>query len=283
MVQSSKIFERLEKEALYNVALEVERDEVSGDFIVKGRGEFQLAVLIETMRREGFEMAVGKPQILIKEEDGQKLEPVEYVVIDVDSEFTGAVTEKLGKRKGVMMHMDASDLSSRTRMEFRIPSRGLIGFRSEFLTDTKGSGILNSYLDGYELLKGDIDTRHSGSIVSDRAGSAVSYGLWYLQDRGVLFVQPGEPVYEGMIVGERNKDGDLPVNPTRTKKLSNMRTVNKDEAVMLVPVQPMSLEKAIQFIKEDELVEVTPKSIRLRKIILDSTKRKSSMKANKNR
>ncbi len=278
-VQSSRIYERLQKEALYNVAIQVERDEDSGHFIVKGRGEFQLAVLVETMRREGFELGVGKPQILFKEIKGKKCEPIEYVVVDVDSEFTGAVTEKLGQRKGVMMHMDSSALSSRTRLEFRVPSRGLIGFRNEFLTDTKGSGILNSCLDGYEELKGDIDTRHTGSIVSDRAGNAVAYGLWYLEDRGLLFIQPGDPVYEGMIVGERNKSGDLPVNPTRSKKLTNMRASGKDDAVLLTPVQPMSLEKAIQFIKDDEVVEVTPKSIRLRKIILDAHQRKASMRS----
>jgi GTP-binding protein len=275
-VQSARIGDRLRKETLYNVAIEVERDPSGEAFVVKGRGEFQLAVLIETMRREGFELAVGKPQILFKEIDGQTVEPMEHVVIDVDSEFVGVVTEKLGKRRGKMQHMDSS--GSRARVEFRIPSRGLIGFRNELLTDTKGTGILSSYLEGYEAVEGDIASRVTGSLVADRQGNAVAYGLWYLEERGEIFVRPGDPVYDGMIIGEHARDNDLMVNPTRSKKLTNMRTTSKDEAVALTPIQPMTLERAIEFIKDDELVEVTPKSIRLRKTVLDVHARKRMMK-----
>jgi GTP-binding protein len=275
-VQSARIWDRLQKETLYNVAIQVDRDPSGEAFLVKGRGEFQLAVLIETMRREGYELAVGKPQILFKEEGGKTLEPMEHVVIDVDSAYTGVVTEKLGRRRGQMQNMDGS--GSRTRLEFRIPSRGLIGFRNDFLTDTKGTGILSSYLDGYEELKGDVEARVTGSLVADRQGNAVAYGLWYLEERGEIFITPGDPVYDGMIIGEHARDNDLMVNPTRSKKLTNMRTTSKDDAVTLTPVQPMTLERAIEFIKDDELVEVTPKSIRLRKAVLDVHARKSMSK-----
>lgn len=274
IVQSPRIWERLMKETLYNVAIEVEKDSESEAFLVKGRGEFQLAVLIETMRREGFELMVGKPHIIFKEENGKTLEPIEHVVVDVDNDYSGVVTEKMGRRRGQMVHMDAFSHGHRTRLEFKVPSRGLIGFRNEFLTDTKGTGVMSSYLDGYEAMKGEIETRYSGSLVSDRLGAAVAYGLWYLEERGRLFVRPGDAVYEGMIIGEHSRDNDLMVNPTRTKKLTNIRTTSKDEAVVLVPVQPMTLDFAIEFIKDDEWVEVTPKSIRLRKAILDPHARK---------
>jgi len=277
-VQSARIGERLFKETLYNVAISVEKDPTGDAYIVKGRGELQLAILIEQMRREDFELAVGKPRILFKEIDGKKHEPIEHVIVDVDSEFAGVVTEKLGRRKGIMVHMDGASNSGRTRIEFKVPSRGLIGFRNEFMTDTKGTGILNSSLDGYEEMKGTIETRKSGSLVADRSGNAVAYGLWYLEERGRLFITPGQPHYEGMIIGEYNRENDLNVNPSRTKKLTNIRTTSKDEAVTLTPIQPLTLEQAIEFVQDDELVEVTQKSVRLRKAILDQNKRKLKTK-----
>ena len=239
---------------------------------MKGRGEFQLAVLVETMRREGFEVCVGRPQILFKNQDGKKLEPIEHLVVDCGDDFTGIVTEKLAMRKGRMVNMQPFG-AGRVRLEFSVPSRGLIGYRSEFLTDTKGTGIMNAYLEGYEEYRGDIVSRVSGSLVSDRAGAAVAYGLFHLEDRGRLLVVPGTAVYEGMVVGEHNRDNDLNINVCREKKLTNMRASGKDENVVLTPVQPLSLEQALEFIKDDELVEVTPKSIRMRKTILNSTER----------
>lgn len=276
-VQSTRIYERLVKESLYNVAIQVDRHESGESFVVKGRGELQLAILIETMRRENFEVCVGKPQILFKTIDGKKMEPVEHLVIECDSQFTGVVTEKLAQRKGRMVDMKPYG-STRVRMEFTVPSRGLIGYRNEFLTDTKGTGILNAYLEGYFEYCGDIKSRMSGSLISDRTGETVAYGLYYLEERGRLFVVPGEAVYEGMIIGEHNRDNDLNVNCTRAKKLTNMRASGKDENIILTPIQPMTLEQAIEFIKDDEWVEVTPKNIRLRKSVLDVTQRKISSK-----
>ncbi len=272
-VQSRKIRERLEKEMLYNVALQLEDSHENTDtFIVKGRGEFQMVILIETMRREGYELAVGRPQIIMKEEGDKTLEPIEAVFIDCDEQFIGVVTEKLSKRKGRMTNL-VNHGSGRARLEFSIPSRGLIGYRGEFLTDTKGTGILNSYLQGYEEYRGDIESRVTGSLVSDRDGQAIPYALYHLEPRGVLFSQPGDPVYEGMIVGEHNRDNDLNVNACKEKKLSNMRAAGKDDNILLTPVTPMTLERALEFIKDDELVEVTPKSIRLRKSVLAANKR----------
>jgi len=269
---SSKIGERLHKETLHNVALQVEDSKVDDSFIVKGRGEFQMAILIETMRRDGFELSVGRPQIILKEENGKTLEPIEHVFIDCDERFTGSVTEKLASRRGRMTNL-VNHGSGRVRIEFSIPSRGLIGYRNEFLTDTKGTGIINSYLEKYDEYRGDFQSRLTGSLVSDRMGESVAYGLFHLEPRGLMFIRAGEPVYEGMIIGEHSRDSDLNVNPCKAKKLSNMRASGKDENIVLTPITPMSLERAIDFIREDELVEVTPKSIRLRKAVLPANKR----------
>lgn len=272
IVQSRKIRDRLFKEMLINVAIRVEEGEETDTFIVKGRGEFQMAILIETMRREGFELCVGRPEVILKEKDGQVLEPVEQLYVDCDEAFMGVVTEKIAQRKGRMVNC-VNNGSGRVRLEFSVPSRGLIGYRDEFLTDTKGTGIMNSLLAGYEPWRGDFPSRYSGSIVSDRAGNAVAYALFNLEPRGQLFVVPGDPVYEGMIVGEHNRDNDIDVNPTKEKKLTNMRASGHDEAVVLTPVRPMTLERALHFVREDELVEVTPLSLRLRKTELSALKR----------
>ncbi len=272
-VQSRKILERLQKETMHNVALKLEVSQDSDTFIVKGRGEFQMAILLETMRREGYEVCVGRPQIIFKEKDGKRLEPIEHLFIDCQEDFTGIVTEKLSIRKGRMTNM-VNHGTGRVRLEFSIPSRGLIGYRTEFLTDTKGTGIMNSYLQGYEEYRGDIISRVTGSLVADRLGESVTYGLFHLEPRGSLFIGAGIPVYEGMIVGEHNRDNDLDVNPCKPKKLSNMRASGKDEALTLTPVLQMTLERALEFIRDDELVEVTPKNIRLRKAILAAIQRK---------
>lgn len=272
-VTSAKIWERLQKEALKNVSIRIEKNE-DDTFTVKGRGEFQMAIIIEEMRRDGFELAVGRPHIIFKtDENGNKTEPIEYLFIDCPEESSGIVMEKLGKRKATMTDLQYST-GNRVKIKFEIPARGLIGYRDEFLTDTKGLGTLNTLVKGYEPYKGDFPDRLSGSLVSDRQGNAVAYGLWELEDRGRFFIVPGDPVYEGQVVGERNKELDLLINPTRTKKLTNLRAAGKDEAVTLTPVVKPSLEQAIQFIKDDELVEVTPSSIRMRKKILDSQQRK---------
>ncbi len=276
LVQSRVIHDRLIKEALRNVAIQVEETDDRDAFLVKGRGEFQMAILIETMRREGFELSVGRPEVIRKKsESGALLEPIERLHVDCDETFMGVVTEKLAQRKGRMLQCvnDSAGGTGRVRMEFSVPSRGLIGYRDEFLTDTRGTGIMNSLLDGYEEWRGDFATRFSGSIVADRSGSAVPYALFNLEPRGVLFSMPGDPVYEGMIVGEHNRENDIDVNPTKEKKLTNMRASGKDENVILTPVRPMSLEFALHFVREDEMVEVTPVSIRLRKMILPAQKR----------
>jgi GTP-binding protein len=271
-VQAGKIRERLYKESLRNVAIRVEDAEEADNFIVKGRGEFQMAILIETMRREGFELMVGRPQVIYKQKSGKTLEPIEHLFIDCDENFIGAVSEKLSRRKGRMVNL-VNHGSGRVRMEFTIPSRSLIGYRNEFLTDTKGTGIMNSYLKGYEEYRGSFPLRLTGSLVADRQGEAVSYALFNLEPRGSLFLTPGEPVYEGMIVGEHNRERDINVNPCKMKKLTNMRASNKDDGIQLTPVIPLTLEKAIEFIKDDEMVEVTPRSIRLRKAFLSAEAR----------
>jgi GTP-binding protein len=271
-VQSAKLRERLYKETLRNVALRLDETGSAESFIVKGRGEFQMAILIETLRREGYELSVGRPNVIYRTKNGQKHEPIEHLFIDCGESFVGIVTDKLSQRKGRMINL-VNHSTGRIRIEFSIPSRGLIGYRSEFLTDTKGTGIMNSYLQGYEPYRGDYPLRLTGSLVSDRKGETTGYALFNLEPRGVLFVSPGEKVYEGMIVGEHNRDNDLNVNATKPKKLSNMRASSKDEGIILTPVAPMTLEKAIEFINDDELVEVTPKNIRLRKSILSSSAR----------
>ncbi len=270
---SAKIWDRLCKEALRNVSIQVEKN-ADDSFTVKGRGEFQMAIIVEQMRREGFELCVGRPRIIFKtDEEGHKTEPIEYLLIDCPEEYSGTVMEKLAKRKATMNNINYLE-NSRVKMEFSIPSRGLIGYRDEFLTDTRGYGIMNSSLKGYEPYKGDFPDRASGSLVCDRAGVAVAYGIWELEDRGRFFIVPGDPVYEGEVVGERNREGDLLLNPTRTKKLTNLRASGHDEAVSLTPVMKMTLEHAMRFIKDDELVEVTPSAIRMCKKVLDSQKRK---------
>ncbi len=273
-VQSSKIRERLFLETLKNVAIKVEETEDRESFLVKGRGEFQMAILIETMRREGFELCVGRPEVIYKFENGRKLEPMEQLFIDCNEEFLGIVTEKLTTRKAKMVNL-VNNGKGRVHMEFSLPSRALIGYRDEFLTDTKGAGIMNSLFAGYDEYRGEFPSRFTGSIVSDRQGHAVAYALYNLEPRGHLFVIPNDPVYEGMVVGEHNKDNDIDVNPCKEKKLSNMRAAGKDENVILSPVKPMTLELAIHFIREDEMVEVTPSSIRLRKKMLSVHKRYS--------
>ncbi|KAF0234942.1 MAG: GTP-binding [Desulfovibrionaceae bacterium] len=272
LVQSRKILERLERECLANVAIKVEQNEDKDSFIVKGRGEFQMAILIETMRREGFELSVSRPEVIYKEKNGKRLEPIESVFVDCEETFLGIVTEKLSIRKGRMVNL-VNHGKGRVRMEFSVPSRGLIGYRDEFLTDTKGTGIMNSLLEGYELYRGDFPTRFTGSLVADRTGVGVAYGLFHLEPRGEMFITAGDPVYEGMIVGEHNRDNDLDINPCKEKKLTNMRASGKDENCTLTPIRPMTLERAIHFVRDDELVEVTPLSIRMRKAELNAGKR----------
>ena len=272
IVQSRKIKDRLEKEALTNVAIQVEESEDKDSMIVKGRGEFQLAIIIETMRREGFELGVGRPEVIFKKDGGKVLEPMEHVYVDCDEAFMGVVTEKLSIRRGKLLNL-VNNGGGRVRMEFSVPSRALIGYRDEFLTDTKGTGIMNSLFDGYGEYRGDFPTRFSGSIVSDRQGQAVPYAIFNLDPRGRMFIRPGDAVYEGMIVGEHNRDNDIDVNPCKEKKLTNMRASGKDEAIILTPVLPMTLEAALNFIRDDEMVEITPQNIRLRKIELSSQKR----------
>jgi GTP-binding protein len=280
LVQSNKIRERLEKEAMSNVGLIFSQGQDMESFLVQGRGELQLAILIETMRREGFELLVGRPQVIFREEDGVRLEPIEHLFVDCDEDHVGIISEKLSKRKGRMINM-VNHGSGRVRIEFNIPSRGLIGYRSEFLTDTKGTGLMNGYLEGYEPYRGDFPTRLTGSLVSDRQGEAVAYALFNLEPRGTLIVEPGQPVYEGLIVGIHNRENDLDVNPCKTKKLTNMRASGRDDNVQLTPVPPLALEAAIELIRDDELVEVTPKSIRLRKQYLSATERQMAAKRKK--
>ena len=271
-VQSRKIRERLHKETLLNVAIEVEESTTDESFVVKGRGELQLAILIETMRREGFEIGVGRPRVIYREENGQRLEPIEHLFVDCDEDFLGVVTEKLSIRKGKMVNL-VNNGSGRVRVEFSIPSRSLIGYPDEFMTDTRGTGIMNSYLSGYEPHRGEFPMRYTGSIVCDRKGKGVPYALFNLEPRGQLFIKPGDLVYEGMVVGEHNRASDIDVNPTKEKKLTNMRASGKDENVVCSPVKEMTLERALHFIRDDEMVEVTPESIRIRKVELNAQKR----------
>ena len=272
-VTSRQIKDRLDRELLGNVALRLEDTGSPDTFKVSGRGELQLAILIEMMRREGYEVQVSKPEVITKRGDnGELMEPLEQVVIDVPEEFIGVVTEALGRRKGQMTKM-INNGSGRVRLEYEIPSRGLIGFRGEFLTETKGTGLLNTMFLRFDKWQGEMRSRQTGSLVSDRMGETNTYALYNLQERGVLFVKPQIKVYEGMIVGENARAVDLDVNPIKEKKLSNMRTTSADEAMRLVPVREMSLERALEFIADDELIEVTPKAIRLRKRVLKANER----------
>lgn len=272
IVQSRKIRERLEKEMLTNVAIKIEDSTEKETFIVKGRGEFQMAILVETMRREGFELTVGRPEVIMKEENGKTLEPMEDLYVDCDESFMGIVTEKVSYRRGRMTAC-INNGTGRVRLTFSVPSRALIGYRDEFLTDTKGTGIMNSSFAGYEEWKGEFSSRLTGSLVADRPGVAVAYAIYNLEPRGVMFVVPGDPIYEGMIIGEHNRENDIDVNGSKEKKLTNMRASGKDEHVILTPVRPLTLERALHFVKDDECVEVTPLSIRLRKTELDALTR----------
>lgn len=261
---SRQIKARLEKEMLYNVSVRVEPGEATDAFKVSARGELQLAVLVETMRREGFELSLSKPRIITQEKDGVECEPLELAVVDVPDDYVGIVTEKLSGRRGKMTKMVNNGLG-RVRMEFEIPTRGLIGYRSQFLTDTRGAGILTTLVVGHTPYVGEIPGRTTGSLVSDRSGRAVAYAIFHLQPRGALFVDPGDPAYPGLIVGQNSKAADIPVNITKEKKLTNVRAAHADEALRLVPPRRFTLEQAMEYIDDDELVEVTPKSIRLRK------------------
>jgi len=274
-VTSRNLRERLQKELLTNVSLRVEETDSTDAFKVMGRGELQLSILIEMMRREGYELMVGKPEIVTKRVDGRLKEPVEHLTVDVPEEFVGVVMEQLGSRKGEVVNMHNHGYG-RVRIEFRVPSRGLIGLRSQLLTDTRGTIVMNSLFDGYTDWQGEIPHRLTGALIADRPGPTTAYALWGLQERGVMFVGPGIEVYEGMIVGENAKDVDLDVNIVREKKLTNMRASTADEAIRLVPFRNLNLEQAIEFIADDEFVEVTPKSLRLRKKVLQANRRKKS-------
>jgi GTP-binding protein len=274
-IQSMKLFERLRKETLKNVSIQVEEVKGGGGYIVRGRGEFQLVILIEQLRREDFEICVGRPEVIFKYKDGKRLEPIEHLFVDCNELFAGIVTDKISAHKGRMLTYTCHD-GARVHIEFSVPSRALIGYRDTFLTDTKGTGIMNTYFSGYEEYRGDFNDHYTGFLVSDRSGKGVTYGLYHLEPRGRLFVVPGDPVYEGMIIGEHNLDSDLEVNPSKEKKLSNMRSVLKDEALTLTPIQPMTLERAILLLHEDDMVEVTPHSIRMRKAILSAMERKTT-------
>ena len=265
LLTSRHIRERLEKEVLYNVSIRVEPLEHQDSFRVGARGELQLAVLTEMMRREGFELSLSKPRVVTKERDGVVLEPLELAVVDIPEEFIGIVTEKMSSRHGRLVKMINHGFG-RVRLEFNIPSRGLIGFRGQFLNDTRGTGLLNTILEGFTPFAGEIAGRPNGALVADRPGKAVSYAIFHLQPRGTIFVSPGDPVYRGMIVGENTRGEDMLVNITKEKKLTNMRASGSDEALRLVPPRQFTLEQAMEFINDDELVEVTPVAIRLRKI-----------------
>lgn len=272
IVQARKIRERLDREALANVSIRIESTDDNDSFIVKGRGEFQMAIIVETMRREGFELTVGRPEVIMRKEGDTTYEPIEDVHVDCDESFMGVVTEKLAFRKGRMTNC-VNNGTGRVRLTFSVPARGLIGYRDEFLTDTRGTGIMNATFNGYEVYRGDFITRMTGSLIADRAGVGVAYALYNLEPRGSLFVVPGDPIYEGMVIGEHNRDNDIDVNPSKEKKLSNMRASGKDEHVTLTPIRRITLEHALHFLREDEVLEVTPLSLRIRKIELSAGKR----------
>jgi GTP-binding protein len=277
-VTSRNLRERLAKELLTNVSLRVEEMGTTDSFKVLGRGELQLSITIEMMRREGYELMVGKPEIVTKRIDGRLMEPVEHLTVDVPEGFVGVVMEQLGSRKAEVTNMHNHGYG-RVRIEFRVPSRGLIGLRSQLLTDTRGTIVMNSLFDGYTEWQGEIPHRITGALIADRDGLSTAYALWGLQERGELFVGPGVELYEGMIIGENAKDDDLDVNAVREKKLTNMRASTADEAIRLVPFRQLNLEQAIEFIADDEFVEITPKSLRLRKKTLQANKRKKSAMA----
>jgi GTP-binding protein len=267
LLTSRHIKDRLDKERLYNVSIGVEETDDRDAFRVSARGELQLAVLVEMMRREGFELSLSKPKVITRTIDGQLMEPLELAVVDIPEAYVGVVTEKMGARRGRMRKM-VNHGSGRVRLEFEVPSRGLIGFRGQFLTDTRGTGLFNTILVGFTPYAGTIPSRPNGGLVADRPGKAVAYAIFHLQPRGTIFVKPGDPVYAGMIVGENSRADDLSVNITKEKKLTNMRAAGSDEALRLVPPRQFTLEQAMEYLNDDELVEVTPTCIRLRKMQL---------------
>ena len=277
-VTSRQIKDRLTKELLVNVALRVEDTSDADVFRVSGRGELHLTILLENMRREGFEIAVGKPRVVYREIDGKRCEPYENLTVDIDDDNQGAVMEELGRRKGELTNMESDGLG-RTRLEYRIPARGLIGFQGEFLTMTRGTGVTSHIFDNYAAVKSEIPGRRNGVLISSEKGESVAYALWKLQDRGRMFVSPGEKLYEGMVIGIHSRDNDLIVNPIKGKQLTNVRSSGTDEAVRLVPAILMSLEYAVEFIDDDELVEITPQSLRIRKRHLIEHERKRAAKA----
>jgi len=277
-VTSRQIRERLERETKSNVALRVEYPSDTDTFIVHGRGELHLTILLETMRREGYEIAVSRPRVIFKEIDGQRCEPYELLTVDVEDANQGAVMEELGRRRGELQDMQP-DGKGRVRLDYRITARGLIGFQGEFMTLTRGTGIMSHVFDDYGPVKAEIDEHRNGVLVSQDDGEAVAYALWKLQERGRMFVSPGEPVYEGMIIGIHSRDNDLVVNPIKTKQLTNIRASGKDEAILLTPPIELTLEYAVEFIGDDELAEITPKSIRLRKRFLKENERKRAERA----
>jgi len=276
-VTSRQIRERLTKELLVNVALRVDDTDDADIFRVSGRGELHLTILLENMRREGFEIAVGKPRVVYREIDGKKCEPYENLTVDIEDETQGAVMEELGRRKGELSNMESDGLG-RTRLEYRIPARGLIGFQGEFLTMTRGTGLISHIFDSYDQVKAEIPGRRNGALISSEGGEAVAYALWKLQDRGKMFVKPGDKLYQGMVIGIHTRDNDLIVNPIKGKQLTNVRSSGTDEAVRLVPAILMSLEYAVEFIDDDELVEITPSSLRIRKRYLVEHERKRASK-----
>ena len=276
-VTSRQIRDRLQKELLTNVALRVEDTADADVFRVSGRGELHLTILLENMRREGFELAVGKPRVVFREINGQKCEPYENLTVDVPDENQGAVMEELGRRRGELTNME-SDGNGRTRLEYHIPARGLIGFQGEFLTLTRGTGLMSHVFDDYAPVKPDMPGRHNGVLVSQEQGEAVAYALWNLEDRGRMFISPNDKVYEGMIIGIHSRDNDLVVNPLKGKKLTNIRASGTDEAVRLTTPIKLTLEGAVEFIDDDELVEITPQSIRLRKRYLSELERRRHFK-----
>ena len=278
-VTSRHLRDRLFKELERNVSLRVKEGDTADSFEVAGRGELHLAVLIETMRREGYEMLVSRPKVIIKEINGVKCEPVETLVVNVPDDSVGTVIEKLGRRKGEMVNMEPAE-EGHTKIEFNIPSRGLIGYRTEFLTDTKGTGTMASMFKDYEPFKGDVVSRVRGTIIAFEAGKSITYGLFNAQEKGDLFIGPGVDVYEGMIVGLNSRGEDLAINVCKEKHLTNTRSSGADDALHLVPPLQMSLEKAIEFIQDDELVEVTPQSLRLRKKILNNKERERAARNN---
>jgi GTP-binding protein len=277
-VTSRQIRDRLTKELLINVALKVEDTEDADIFRVSGRGELHLTILLENMRREGFEMAVAKPRVVYKEIDGVKCEPYENLSIDLEDEHQGGVMEEIGRRRGELTNME-SDGQGRTRLEYHIPARGLIGFQGDFMTMTRGTGLIGHVFDDYAPAKADMPGRHNGVLVSQENGEAVAYALWKLEDRGRMFVAPGDKLYEGMVIGIHTRDNDLVVNPVKGKQLTNVRASGTDEAVRLTTAIKMTLESAVEFIDDDELVEITPTSIRIRKRYLNETDRRRHFKA----